>query len=304
MVRDYQKEHLNLQGINIKGARGACNVKVKVDTKLSESVDLAIFASKINDLKPLIENNLPFLKNAIILSTQNGIKADYILNEYFSEEKIITGIVMFGATFSAPGVVIHNFEGDLIIGNIFDETIDDFSEIEKCLKPAFNICKLERIKGAKYLKLLININNCIPACLGCSMQEAFSDLEMAKLAITLNREAYRIITESQIKLVSLSTYPKERIEGLVSMDLSQAAGIFSKVMVNLSKEPLYGSILQSINKGKLSEIDYLNGEIVRLASSNNLKAPLNAKMVELIHQVESSCRFFNKDELLMQMEVN
>jgi len=304
VVRGYQEDYFNSHGLDIKDVRTTNNIKVNVGTKLNQDLDLAIFASKINDLKLLVETNLPFLKNAVVLSTQNGIKADYILKEYFSEEKIITGIVMFGATFSAPCRITCNFPGDLIIGNIFNKRINDFQKIENCLSSAFNVCKLEGIEGGKYLKLLINLNNCIPACLGCSMQEAFGDLNIAKLAIVLNREAYRIITESGIKLVSLPAYPKERIEGLVSMDLNQAAGIFSKVMMNLSKEPVFGSVLQSINKGKPSEIDYLNGEVVRLAGENNLSAPLNAKIIELVHQVEGSRKFFNKDELLAQMEVN
>jgi 2-dehydropantoate 2-reductase len=69
-------------------------------------------------------------------------------------------------------------------------------------------------------------------------------------------------------------------------------------MSNLSKEPLYGSILQSIKRGKPSEIDYINGEFVRLARENKLGAPLNEKLVQMVHQVEEKNKFFSKEELL------
>ncbi len=304
VVRDYQKEPLSSNGLNSKGVRGERNIQVKVDTRLNELVDLAILASKIQDLKPLVEDNQPFLKKAFLLSTQNGVRADGILSRYFPHDKIITGIVMFGATFSAPSTVIHNFEGDLVVGNLFNKPLTNFSILQKYIEPTFNVRRLEEIKGAKYLKLFINLNNCLPACLGESMQEAFSDLDIARLAIKLNREAYQVVSEAGIKLVSLPTYPKERIEGLVSMDINQAAAVFSKVISGLSREPLYGSILQSIKRGRLSEIDYLNGEIVRLASENNSAAPLNAKIVELVHRVENSRTFMGKGELLAQMEVS
>jgi 2-dehydropantoate 2-reductase len=61
---------------------------------------------------------------------------------------------------------------------------------------------------------------------------------------------------------------------------------------------LYGSILQSILRGKRSEIDYLNGEFVRLAEANNLSAPLNKLLVEMVHEVEANKRFFSKEELI------
>ena len=304
IVKDYQKESLLGEGLLIEGAGGkGTYYKVRVDNKLRERVDLAIFASKIGDLEALIKGNLEYLKDATILSTQNGVRADYILSEYFSEEKIITGIVMFGATFYRPNKIVHNFKGNLILGNIFDKEVANIGEVAGLLKSAFDTTILDKIKWAKYLKLFINLNNCIPAILGLSMQEAFADLDLAKLAIKINKEAFNVVKNSGIELADLPTFPKARLEGLVSMDIEQASGIFSKVMASLSKEPLYGSILQSIKSGKPSEIDYINGEIVRIASENNLKAPLNSKIVELVHRVEESKKFFKKGELLKETEI-
>jgi 2-dehydropantoate 2-reductase len=133
------------------------------------------------------------------------------------------------------------------------------------------------------------------------MQEAFSDLDIAELAIKLNKEAYDVVTKVGVELESLSAYPKERLSGLVSMEVGVAAGLFSKVMTSLSKEPLYGSILQSIKRNKKSEIDYINGEIVELAKENKLNAPLNQKVVSLVHDVEENGKFLSKEELISAM---
>ena len=298
VVKDYQKEPLLKDGLAIEGVRGNKVYKVSADTELKEKVDLAILATKINDLDSVVQKNLEYLKDAILLTTQNGIRADYILSEHFPKENIVTGIVMFGSTFYAPNKVVHNFEGDLILGNIFGVKPKGTESIKELLGDVFNTVEAENIKGAKYLKVFVNLNNCIPALLGVSMQEAFSDLAIAKLAIQLNREAYKVVSGSNISLSSLPTYPKERLEGLVSMEPDQAAGLFSKIMTSLSKEPLYGSILQSIKRGRKSEIDYINGEIVKLAQENNLAAPLNKRIVSLVHEVESRGKFFSKDEVL------
>ena len=52
------------------------------------------------------------------------------------------------------------------------------------------------------------------------------------------------------------------------------------------------STLQSIRKGKPTEIDYLNGEIVRLGEKLNVATPYNSKVVELVHEVEETHQFF------------
>ncbi|MCF7908339.1 MAG: 2-dehydropantoate 2-reductase [Candidatus Omnitrophica bacterium] len=301
VVRDHQKGLLLKEGLSLEGVRGSHKQEVKVDTKLTERVDLAIFATKVNDLEAIINDNFEFLKNSLALTTQNGIQADHIVNSFIPENKILSGIVMFGATFYSPDKVIHNFEGELVLGNIYNTKVEKYEEVVNLLKPAFNVVSSDNIKGAKYLKLFVNLNNCIPAILGVSMQEAFVDIDLARLAIKLNKEAYEIITKANIELASLLTYPKERIEGLVKMPLDEAAGLFSKIMTNLSKEPLYGSILQSIKRGKKSEIDYINGEIIHQAIANCEPAKLNQKIVELVHNLEETGRFLSKEELLREI---
>ena len=86
------------------------------------------------------------------------------------------------------------------------------------------------------------------------------------------------------------------------MASDEAAKIFSGLMTKLSKEPLYGSILQSLKRGRASEIDYINGEFVNLAEKNRLKADLNKKLVEMVHQVEKTKRFFSKADFLSATE--
>ncbi|MCP4653404.1 MAG: 2-dehydropantoate 2-reductase [Candidatus Omnitrophica bacterium] len=298
IVKDYQKQALDREGLLIDGAAGAKKVKVNAAVKLEKKVDIAIFATKIDDLEPLIKENVEFLKEATIVSTQNGVKADYILNKYFPKENIVTGIVMFAGTYYPPNKIVHNFKGDLIVGNIFNGSMEKAKYVAKSIGGAFNAITLNNIRGAKYLKLFVNLNNCISAVLGKPMQEVFSDLDIAKLAIELNREAFVAIRKSKIILESLPTYPKEKLEGLVSMQIETAAVLFSKVMSTLGEEPLYGSILQSIKRGKKSEIDYINGEIVRLAGEEHIEAPLNTKIVRLVHQIEQGGDFLSKEELI------
>ncbi|MDD5691941.1 MAG: ketopantoate reductase C-terminal domain-containing protein, partial [Candidatus Omnitrophica bacterium] len=99
-------------------------------------------------------------------------------------------------------------------------------------------------------------------------------------------------------LVSLPGFPVENITRLTAMPTDEGARVFSGIMQGLSKDPLYGSILQSIMRGRLSEIDYINGEFVRLAEEHNALVPLNKVLVDMVHSVEKNNRFYAKEDLI------
>jgi len=286
------------RGLQISGVRNNFNINIDVSEKLSFNSDLVILATKTQDVEAAIKENLRFLEGAAILTTQNGVRADNIVSKYIPRENIISSIVMFGATYLEPGKVVHNFEGNWIMGRIFGGNDGHIAKVREVLNNIFPTVVAENILGMKYLKIFVNANNCIPAILGVSMQEAFSDIDISRISIAIWQEGLDIVSRSGIDLVSLPDFPLERLTKLTSMPITEAARIFSGIMTDLSKEPLYGSILQSIRRGRASEIDYINGEFVRLAKDNNLASPLNKKLVKMVHRIEETKQFFTKEELL------
>ena len=66
----------------------------------------------------------------------------------------------------------------------------------------------------------------------------------------------------------------------------------------LSRLPIRGSTWQSIVRGRPSEVDYLNGEIVRLGRRLGLPTPCNSHVVDVVHAVERSHNFWRVEELL------
>lgn len=289
-------------GLQISGARGNFNIEIEAADTLSQPPDLAIFATKTQDLAEALNQNLTFLKQAVILTTQNGIGADELIAQHLPEQNIISSIVMFGATLLEPGKILHNFEGSWIFGRLSGKNDDKVLEVSRVLAGIFPSIVSDNIKGMKYLKVFVNANNCIPAILGRSMQESFSDIDIAKISIAVWKEGLEVVKRSGITLVSLPDFPLERLTKLTSLPLAEGAKIYSGIMLNLSKEPLYGSILQSINRSRQSEIDYINGEFVRLAEDSGAQAALNKKLVEMVHKVEQAHKFFTKEDLLGQVK--
>ncbi len=295
--REDQVAVIKKNGLNIKRIDGCEIFHLPVAQRLDREFDLVIFATKTQDIEEAYAQNARFLENPLVLATQNGVQADNILSPHFLPQQVISSIVMFGATYVKPGEVTYNFPGDWIIGKRFVMNDSKVHEIAEILKKSFSVEVTDNILGMKWLKLFVNFNNCIPALIGKSMQETFADMDFCRLSVLLLKEALPIVQDANIKLVSLPRFSVERVVGLAAMPLEQGAGIIHKTLTGLSKEPLYGSILQSILRGKVSEIDFINGEVVAVASAMRQDAPLNRKVVRMVHTVEETGKFFSPDEV-------
>lgn len=286
------------KGLSIRGVRGDFGVKLDISETLRFRPDLAILAVKTQDIESALKDNFRFLKDTTILTTQNGVQADNLVAKYISKESIISSIVMFGATYINPGRVLHNFEGSWIMGKVFSENDDRVIGVSLILNKIFPTIVTSDLMGMKYLKVFVNANNCIAAILGTTMQEAFRDIDISRVSISIWKEGLEVINKAGINLVSLTDFPLEHLTKITSLPIDEAAKIYSGIMTNLSKEPLYGSILQSIKRGRPSEIDYINGEFVNIAKKSNFEAALNKRLVEMVHQVEKTKKFFSREELL------
>lgn len=277
---------INKNGLQIDGVRGEKNIKIKADAILSEKPDMLFLSVKTQDIPEACKAIALMTKDSTIVTMQNGVKADLLAAENLNRRDIISSVVMFGATYIEHGKFIHNFEGDFIIGNAFSKNDEIVNTTASVLNKFSRTHISDNIHGVHWTKLLLNLNNCIPAITGRTMQESFADMEQAKFGFNLIKEGMAVIDKAGIRLSDLPDLPLEKLRGLLSVPIDEGAVIFSHIMQGLSKEPLYGSILQSIKRGKATEIDYLNGEIVELGKRVNLPTAYNSKAVEMVHKIE------------------
>jgi 2-dehydropantoate 2-reductase len=301
--RPDQVAAVSKHGLKMTGVRGSSVFHVPIVPQLDQNYDLIIFAVKTQDLEEAYQQNARYLEEGLILTTQNGVQADNMLSVHFDRQRMFSSIVMFGATYVKPGHVTFNFEGDWIIGKPFLPNEPKIFEIESVLKQAFNVIVVDNIIGMKWLKLFINFNNCIPAVTGKPMQETFADRDLCRLSIMLLKEGVEIVQLAKIQMTSLPHFPVDRVYGLAKMPMDQAAGIMNKTLTTLSEEPVYGSILQSILRRKPSEIDFINGEVVQLGRQLHQTVSLNSRIVDMVHQVEQTGKFFEINEVKEQFDL-
>jgi len=298
-----QKKQIERYGLEIEGARGRSLHYIDVKTRLEEKVDLAILAVKTQDIRDAVDKSRDFLVDGpLILSTQNGVRADKLLSLMLGNEKLVSSIVMFGATYVPFHRVVHNFEGNWLVGRPFGANDEAVGQVAALLKPAFSVVPVENIGGMKWTKVFVNMSNGIPAVLGKSMQETYADLAMCGWALKILKEGFDVVDQLKIELLDMPDFEVKKLKGLAQMPAEQAAPIYSGIMTKLSDQPLYGSILQSIQRGRPSEIDFINGEVANQAKTHNIDAKLNTRITELVHKVEAAKSFMTPEAFSQDME--
>jgi 2-dehydropantoate 2-reductase len=213
-------------------------------------------------------------------------------------EQILSAVVLSHVTYLIPGKVTVVYQGKLILGRPFGKRDGKLEDVARILNEAIPTQVTDNIQGAHWLKLIVNLNNALPAITNQTMNQVYANASLRNLAVGLMREGLWVTNRAHIRLESLPQV-SIAITRLVNwMPLGIAGRIAAaKVRQLTTKWPLWGSTLQSIQRGRLTEIDYLNGEIVELGKRYGQATPLNAKIVELVHQVERTGQFLSAEEI-------
>ena len=266
--------------------------------------DAVILAVKTQDIEDTAKSIKQHTDGSIIVTMQNGVKSDELAAGILGRDHIVSTVVMFGSTYRKPGHVTYNFPGGLVIGNAFENGRQGLVEEANALfDKAFEISISDDIHGAHRTKLILNLNNALAGILGTTLQETFSDERTCGLGVMLMREAYDVMGTAGMGLSTLPDLPVERLKSLLFAPPEVSADVYGKIMSGLSATPLPGSILQSIRRGRNSEVDYLNGEIAVLGLLHRHPAPLNIKAVKLVKEVEKTGRFMDRDTLFKEMDI-
>lgn len=294
--RPEQVRAINAGGLAVMGFHGGRCFTVPAAATLDFSPDLAFVAVKSQDVPEACRQLVPHAAATVTVTMQNGVRSDELAAKTLGAERLVSSVVMFGATYVRPGVVEYNFPGGLVIGRVQRDSggsymLDDVFEV---LSRAFHVSVSPDIHGTHWTKLLLNLNNALAGALGMSLQEVFSEPGFCRAGIMVMKEALLAMEKAGISIMPLPDLPAEKLKGLIEAPVEVGSEIYGNIMKHLSDRPLPGSILQSIRRGRPSEVDYINGEVAALGDP----APLNAKLTELVKEVERSGRFFGRDELL------
>jgi 2-dehydropantoate 2-reductase len=297
-------EAINRSGLILEGESGKTVIRIKAAENLDFKPDLALLTVKAQDVVSSVRRVQALLSGARVVTMQNGVRSDDQVAGLLGKENIISAVVLFSGVFLEPGKASYSktlSTTALLIGEPFGVSANHLQGLSALLNKALPTEVSEDIRGAHWTKLLQNLNNAVPAATGLSVQEVNQYSRIRELNIELMIEGLEVVKKAGIKTAPIPGFSLSLIETMAKMPLVECSAMMKSVIESLGRQPILGSTLQSIKRGKSTEVDYLNGEIVDMGRKKGIPTPVNSLMVELVHQVEATGRFLTVAELTQRL---
>ncbi|MCX5714214.1 MAG: 2-dehydropantoate 2-reductase [Candidatus Omnitrophica bacterium] len=272
-------QKLNHQGIYIEGVSGNWQAKVQAtsETKDLKDIDLVIITVKSYDTKDAIVLAKPLIgEDTRIVTLQNGIGNIEVIAEVVGNDKVIGGVTSLGATLLDTGKVRHAGRGETIIGRLDGKIPVEMRYVREIFNKVGLETRISRdIKGLLWSKLIINV--------GINALTAITRLKNGKL---LESEGTRRVLREAVSEAT-RIVKRKRIKLIYDDPLAKVEAVCEATSANIS------SMLQDILRKKRTEIDYINGVIVRQAQELGIPAPVNSVLVDLVKTLESTYSITN-----------
>lgn len=218
----------------------------------------------------------------ILISFQNGVSNVPMLKDILKEYQILEGMVPYNISMQSEMHFHRGTEGQLIVksSELNQGLIEEFKKAN--LDIQFSDAMLE----IQWAKLLLNLNNSINAISGLPLKQQLSIREYRQCLAMANKEALNLLKIYQIKPAKLTVISPDIIPYILSLPNSLFKIISHKT---LKIDPLARSSMQDdLLSGKPTEVDWINGEIIKLANKIGKEAPINEYLLKCIKQKEKS----------------
>jgi 2-dehydropantoate 2-reductase len=272
-----RSQKINQNGIHIEGVSGSWQAQIKATTEPKEigEVNLVIICVKSYHTKEAITQSKPLIgENSCVLTLQNGIGNIEIISEVIGQDKVVGGVTNQGATLLDVGQIRHAGRGETIIGRLDAKTPVEM----RTLRDIFNKVGLETrisrdIKGLLWSKLIINA--------GINALTAITRLNNGKLVeLEGTRKILREAVSEATKIAK-----RKRIKLIYDDPLAKVEAVCEATSANIS------SMLQDVLKHKRTEIDFINGVVVRQGQELGILTPVNSVLADLVKTIEASYSF-------------
>lgn len=275
---DLWQEHVQSiehQGLTILDREMERNIKISARTEPQgiRPADLLLIFVKSTQTPLAARSAVSLLKpEGLVLSLQNGMGNGEALAEVVEAHRILAGTTSHGAHVLGPGRIRHAGQGDTVIGpwKTDQRTMDRATQVAELLTAAgIRTLTSEDILDKLWDKLLINVGiNAITALTGITNGQILDLEDTKELARAAVEEAAGLAAGLGI---SLGPDPVQHV-----FEVARATA------VNRS------SMGQDVDKQRKTEIEAINGYIVREAEKAGRQVPVNRTLTALIQTLENA----------------
>jgi len=287
-------QHLKDRGFHIQGKKGDFQAKAAIYPALKEFkevFDVIIIAVKSGNLRSVfVEAKERLCKNGFIMTIQNGIEV-LGLGEEFQGVKIVAGAVGYNSVMLDYGEYYVTSEGGITVGSLNRAEREDLFLLKNIFEPHIKIDISENIPGVLWAKLIIV---CGVTGLGGAAGLLAGELLGYKVARKL---FYAVATEGSLLAEKLGIR-LEKFGGGINPERfgnhKKGYPLFLRFLllkiVGIKYRGLKSNIFHSIEKGKKTEVDFINGALVRMGEKAGFPTPVNSVLVHVIKEIEAGER--------------
>ncbi len=263
---------INAHGLRLSGA-GDVVGRLRATTDAAElpPCDFGIVATKAMHTEPAIAATARAFTNGFVATVQNGLGNEETIAAHVA--RVIRGTTFPAGKILEPGHVQWDVKGDTTLGPYTDAT--PFAEVERladaCTRGGMPTNAVADARGPQWRKVIFNAStNPIGALTGLTHGRVCERPDLRALVSGLVDEGKAVAAAQGIVL---DADPEELIDHAAKPEVA------------------YGhkaSMLQDVEARRTTEIDYLNGGIVRFGREHRVPTPLNETIWALVKGVEES----------------
>ena len=283
-------EALQSHGARVTGTVEFCQqVVAYTPAEMSGRYDVIFLMTKQQHNVEVVTMLRDFLADdGVLVTFQNGLPEVQIA-EILGEERVLGCTVAWGATLCEPGVCELTSSPDALsfsLGAISNRRNRYFDAVKALLEKMGSVDVEENFIGTRWSKLLINAAfSGMSAVLGCTFGEAAGPRRSRRIVQALIKECIDVCRVGGIRIEPVQG--KDIVKLLdYSNPIKKAISSFIIPIAIRKHAKLKASMLQDLEKGKLTEVDAINGAVSQYGKRVGCPTPMNDCVVDIIHRIE------------------
>lgn len=218
----------------------------------------------------------------IVVSLQNGVRNPEILRQHLPQNRVVPAIVTFNVVMRDCAVFHQTTSGPLIFETGSDAR--DEAWVRALRSTGLEVEEIIPIASEQWTKLLVNLTNAVGALSGVPTREVTLSRQYRRVIAMLLDEGLDVLRTAGIRPARFRGLPLRVMAAILKLPTVVVRPVM-RAQLRIDPEAR-SSMWQDLERGRLTEVDFLNGEIVRLAEAHSREAPLNRRVTELVHQAE------------------
>lgn len=236
--------------------------------------------------------------NSIVVSLQNGICEDALAG-VVGRDRMVGCVVGWGATMHGPAQIEVTSPGEFVIGNIDHRPDQRLPLVQEMLSAVVPTRISNNIMGELYSKLVINsCINSLGVITGMNLGKLLAERKIRKVFTLLMQEAMAVAAAMGIKVEPAGGGKLDYYRFLdgSSFTSNLKRNLLIRI-IGFKYRRIRSSSLQSLERGRRTEIDYLNGYICDRGREQGVPTPVNDAVVSMIRQIEAGTRKISLENL-------